>query len=379
MTIRQRSWTIRSKSGTSSSRVSRVGLGEPNFLHEGVTSPPGPLLMDANSRWFESSSEPGDVSVAATYHQVWWPSTETVKFDGGHLPVWGRAHQHLPRPAHRRSAPCVGPGARRHRQSGRAAARGPVRRSVRRPGRARRAQGRQPVHRLPHQVPDQARRRLPPRCHRRPGRARRGPVRWSAATDSRPASGQSCSASAGRLPTASPARAIFPPNGLAVACTSCRPSSANSSRRKARQHEGPCIQARKDVGPLGRTSQSGDGRSGTSRPTRILRGRRCTALDCNPNCNHARRWDAHAGHLSRRATPAYAGPLPDIAHAGRAALPVPDGCPAGCTACGWRGWAWLARMAPAMVPGGGYGAQGPHGVRCERPCPVLSPPSVRGS
>ncbi len=25
------------------------------------------------------------------------------------------------------------------------------------------------------------------------------------------------------------------------------------------------------------------------------------------------------------------------------------------------------------------GAQGPHGVRCERPCPVLSPPSVRGS
>ena len=26
--------------------------------------------------------------IAATYHQVWWPSTETVKFDGGHLPVW---------------------------------------------------------------------------------------------------------------------------------------------------------------------------------------------------------------------------------------------------------------------------------------------------
>jgi hypothetical protein len=25
--------------------------------------------------------------IAATYHQVWWPSTETVKFDG-HLPVW---------------------------------------------------------------------------------------------------------------------------------------------------------------------------------------------------------------------------------------------------------------------------------------------------
>ena len=26
--------------------------------------------------------------IAATYHQVWWPSTETVKYDGGCLPVW---------------------------------------------------------------------------------------------------------------------------------------------------------------------------------------------------------------------------------------------------------------------------------------------------
>jgi hypothetical protein len=26
--------------------------------------------------------------MAATYHQVWWPSTSTVKFDGGKLPVW---------------------------------------------------------------------------------------------------------------------------------------------------------------------------------------------------------------------------------------------------------------------------------------------------
>jgi hypothetical protein len=26
--------------------------------------------------------------VAATYHQVWWPPTDTVKYDGGHLPVW---------------------------------------------------------------------------------------------------------------------------------------------------------------------------------------------------------------------------------------------------------------------------------------------------
>jgi hypothetical protein len=26
--------------------------------------------------------------IAATYHQVWWPSTDTVRFDGGHLPAW---------------------------------------------------------------------------------------------------------------------------------------------------------------------------------------------------------------------------------------------------------------------------------------------------
>ena len=26
--------------------------------------------------------------LAATYHQVWWPTTETVKYDNGHLPVW---------------------------------------------------------------------------------------------------------------------------------------------------------------------------------------------------------------------------------------------------------------------------------------------------
>jgi hypothetical protein len=26
--------------------------------------------------------------IAATYHQVWWPSTDTIRFDGGHLPVW---------------------------------------------------------------------------------------------------------------------------------------------------------------------------------------------------------------------------------------------------------------------------------------------------
>jgi hypothetical protein len=34
--------------------------------------------------------------IAATYHQVWWPSTEQVAFEGGHLPVWdGKASTYL--------------------------------------------------------------------------------------------------------------------------------------------------------------------------------------------------------------------------------------------------------------------------------------------
>ena len=29
--------------------------------------------------------------IAATYHQVWWPSTETVRYEGEHLPAWHEA------------------------------------------------------------------------------------------------------------------------------------------------------------------------------------------------------------------------------------------------------------------------------------------------
>jgi hypothetical protein len=29
--------------------------------------------------------------IAATCHQVWWPPTHTVRFDGDHLPVWHEA------------------------------------------------------------------------------------------------------------------------------------------------------------------------------------------------------------------------------------------------------------------------------------------------
>jgi hypothetical protein len=30
--------------------------------------------------------------IAAPYHQVWWPSTDVVRFDGDYLPVWYEAH-----------------------------------------------------------------------------------------------------------------------------------------------------------------------------------------------------------------------------------------------------------------------------------------------
>ena len=43
--------------------------------------------------------------LAATYHQVWWPDTSVVRFDGGQLPVWDEPVGHLPRPGHRGSPP----------------------------------------------------------------------------------------------------------------------------------------------------------------------------------------------------------------------------------------------------------------------------------
>ena len=54
--------------------------------------------------------------LAATYHQVWWPSTTTVKYDGGRAAGLGRGHRELPRPGHRGSAADLGPGPRRHRR-----------------------------------------------------------------------------------------------------------------------------------------------------------------------------------------------------------------------------------------------------------------------
>ena len=53
--------------------------------------------------------------IAATYHQVWWPSTRRQVRRRAPAGL-GRAHRHLPRPGHRRGAADLGPGPRRHRR-----------------------------------------------------------------------------------------------------------------------------------------------------------------------------------------------------------------------------------------------------------------------
>lgn len=42
---------------------------------------------------------------AATYHQVWWPSTDRVVFDGDHLPIWDEATGSYLDPATGKSCP----------------------------------------------------------------------------------------------------------------------------------------------------------------------------------------------------------------------------------------------------------------------------------
>ena len=46
--------------------------------------------------------------IAATYHQVWWPSTDDRQVRRRPPAGLGRAHRHLPRPGHRRSAADLG-------------------------------------------------------------------------------------------------------------------------------------------------------------------------------------------------------------------------------------------------------------------------------
>ncbi len=46
--------------------------------------------------------------LAATYHQVWWPDTSVVRFDGDGATRLGRPGGHLPRPGHRGSPAHLG-------------------------------------------------------------------------------------------------------------------------------------------------------------------------------------------------------------------------------------------------------------------------------
>ena len=160
--------------------------------------------------------------LAATYHQVWWPPTDQIKHDDAHLPVWHEASGRYLDPetgdfcrlGTRRSTP----SARR-----RAAACGTVRPRVRRPGRPGRITRLGPVHRLPHQVPDQARRRLPP--GRPPTRSTRtpsgSPTRCATSRARRPAPTGCATASspATRAKACAPAAARAKPTAASTSAT----------------------------------------------------------------------------------------------------------------------------------------------------------------
>ena len=114
--------------------------------------------------------------LAATYHQVWWPSIGTVRHDARICPSGTRQPAATSTPQPERSCR---PGTRRSTPSAPDDEPLHVARfgaEVRRPGRPGRIEGLGPLHRLPDQVPDQARRRMPP--GRRPTRSGRTPTAW---------------------------------------------------------------------------------------------------------------------------------------------------------------------------------------------------------
>ena len=80
--------------------------------------------------------------IAATYHQVWWPSTAAVRFDGDRLPVWDEHTAAYLDPETGEVLPTWDQALDAIGDTGRAAARRKVRDQVRRPGRARRIERR---------------------------------------------------------------------------------------------------------------------------------------------------------------------------------------------------------------------------------------------
>jgi len=104
--------------------------------------------------------------IAATYHQVWWPSTGTVRFDGDQLPDWHPATGRYVDPATGDLLPSWD-------QALDAIGTADEPLHVARFGPTFDAQGvlagtpgLRAVHRLPDQVPDQGHRRMPPGRHR---------------------------------------------------------------------------------------------------------------------------------------------------------------------------------------------------------------------
>ena len=111
--------------------------------------------------------------LAATYHQVWWPATSAVKYDGDQLPMWDEATGNYLDPGTGEVLPTWDQAVDAIGADDEPWHVAPVRGPVRRPGRAVRIQGRRAVHRLPEQVPHQAGGRLPPGSDRPPARPRR--------------------------------------------------------------------------------------------------------------------------------------------------------------------------------------------------------------
>ncbi len=103
--------------------------------------------------------------LAATYHQVWWPDTSTVKYDGDELPVWDEATGHYLDPATGEVLPGWDQALDELGDQPHHVARFGDQFNAH--GVLAGLQGRRPVHRLPDQIPHQADRRLPPPRHRR--------------------------------------------------------------------------------------------------------------------------------------------------------------------------------------------------------------------
>jgi Replication initiator protein, pSAM2 len=91
--------------------------------------------------------------IAATYHQVWWPSADVVRYDGDDLPVWDETTRTYLDPATGEVLPTWDQALDAISPDDDPLHVARFRPEVSRRRRARRVQGRDPVHRLRDQVP----------------------------------------------------------------------------------------------------------------------------------------------------------------------------------------------------------------------------------